>query len=43
MKNQVLNKTVCCMMKNFNAALTFSIYNKEVNKRRILNIVTCFG
>jgi hypothetical protein len=34
-KNQGLNKIVCSLMKNFNAILIFSIYNKfkEGNKK----------
>jgi hypothetical protein len=27
--DQVLNKIICSLMKNFNATLTFSIYNKH--------------
>jgi hypothetical protein len=28
MKNQVLNKIVCSVLKNFNATLIFSVFNK---------------
>jgi hypothetical protein len=39
MKNQVLNKIFCSMMKHFKATLMFSIYNKyKEGKNNFLNI-----
>jgi hypothetical protein len=41
-KNQVLNKVVCSMMKNFNATLMFNIYNKyKEGTIFLLNTVAC--
>jgi hypothetical protein len=38
MNNQALNKIVCSVMKNFNAKLMFSIYNKYEEGKNFFNI-----